>query len=176
MFLPAVFWPAGDGRQGGRWFLVPALLVVGAVFFLAWRGREGLLERFRRRMPAAAGTVAGALGAIRTLLGRPGSWGVMAGGGLAVWTGNIMTFYLAAAALGAPVPFTVAAAAFSLGSLAGVASGTPGGVGTTEAAAIIPLVHLGVPDDLALAAVLLARGIHYLSAILLGGVCALAGR
>ena len=97
-------------------------------------------------------------------------------GGTLVWLGNTLTFLVAARALGLEIPFLVAAAAFSLGSLAGVASGSPGGAGATEAAAIVPLVHLGYPDDLALASVLLARGIHYASAILLGGICALTGQ
>lgn len=174
VFLPGVFLA---GRAGAaRWFLLPALMVLAVVVLLAWRWREGLLEKLRQRMPSVAGNFTGTFRTARKLLARPGSWGIMVVGGTLVWMGNILTFMLAARALGLDVPFLVAAAAFTLGSLAGVASGSPGGAGATEAAAVVPLVHLGYPDDLALASVLLARGIHYASAILLGGICALTGR
>lgn len=174
VFLPGVFLA---GRAGAaRWFLLPALMVLAVVVLLAWRWREGLLEKLRQRMPSVAGNFTGTFRTARKLLARPGSWGIMVVGGTLVWMGNILTFMLAARALGLDVPFLVAAAAFTLGSLAGVASGSPGGAGVTEAAAVVPLVHLGYPDDLALASVLLARGIHYASAILLGGICALTGR
>jgi uncharacterized protein (TIRG00374 family) len=174
VFLPGAFLA---GRAGGtRWFLLPALAAVAVAVLLAWRRRERLLERLRERMPSVADNLTGTFRTARKLLARPGSWGIMVVGGTLVWLGNILTFLLAARALGLEVPFMVAAAAFSLGSLAGVASGSPGGAGATEAAAIVPLVHLGFPDDLALASVLLARGIHYISAILLGGICALTGR
>ncbi len=169
VFLPAVLLPAGGGPVT---FLILALMVLAVVFFAAWRVRERLLERLR---PTVADAVKGTFATARTLMARPRSWAIMAVGGMGVWAGNVLTFYLAAAALGAPISFSVAAASFSLGALAGAASGTPGGAGTTEAAAVIPLVHLGVAGDLALASVLLARGIHYLSALLLGGICALAG-
>lgn len=176
VFLPAALLPTGAGQGPGRWFLLPSFAVLGAFFFLAWRHRDGILERLRRRLPTMAEALTGVFRAARTVMGRPRSWALMALGGMAVWAGNVLTFQIAAAALGAPISFSVAAAAFSLGALAGAASGTPGGAGATEAAAVIPLVHLGVPGDLALASVLLARGIHYLSAIVLGGICALAGR
>jgi uncharacterized protein (TIRG00374 family) len=176
VILPGAFWSSRTGGGGDRWFLAPALVVLGAVFFLAWRRREQLLERMRGRMPRATDALVGTFRTARKLLARPAVWMVMAAGGSAVWLGNVFTFQLASAALGAEIPLAAAAAAFSLGSLAGVASGTPGGAGTTEAAAYLPLVALGVPEDLALASVLLARGLHYASAVLLGGLCALAGR
>jgi uncharacterized protein (TIRG00374 family) len=176
VFLPGAFLAERAGGLGVSWFVGASLLVVGIVLLVAWRRRERLVEGLRQRLPAMAEAVSGTFRTARSLLGRPRSWMVMVAGGALVWLGNIVTFQLAAAALGSAIPFSVAAAAFSLGSLAGVASGSPGGAGTTEAAAIVPLVHLGVAGDLALAAVLLARGIHYASAVLLGGACALAGR
>ena len=174
VLLPGAFLA---GRAGGTsWFLLPALAAVAVVVVLAWRRRERVLEKLRQRMPSMASTLTGTFRSARKLLARPSSWGIMVVGGTLVWLGNSLTFLVAARALGLEIPFLVAAAAFSLGSLAGVASGSPGGAGATEAAAIVPLVHLGFADDLALAAVLLARGIHYASAILLGGICALTGR
>ncbi len=174
VLLPGAF---RAGRAGGtRWFLLPALAAVAAAVLLAWRRRERLLEKLRERMPSLASNLTGTFRSARKLLARPRSWGIMVVGGTLVWLGNTLTFLLAARALDLEIPFMVAAAAFSLGSLAGVASGSPGGAGATEAAAIVPLVHLGYADDLALASVLLARGIHYASALLLGGICALTGR
>ncbi|MFQ5876665.1 MAG: lysylphosphatidylglycerol synthase domain-containing protein, partial [Acidobacteriota bacterium] len=89
---------------------------------------------------------------------------------------NGLPFQSAAAALGSSLRLPAAAAAFALGSLAGTLSGTPGGAGTTELAAMAPLVALGVPTDGALAAVLLARGVHYASCLLIGGAALLAAR
>ncbi len=176
VLLPGAFMagPAGGTRR----FLLPALaaVAVAAAVLLAWRRRERLLEKLRERMPSLASNLTGTFRSARKLLARPRSWGIMVVGGTLVWLGNTLTFLLAARALDLEIPFMVAAAAFSLGSLAGVASGSPGGAGATEAAAIVPLVHLGYADDLALASVLLARGIHYASALLLGGICALTGR
>lgn len=174
VLLPGAFLA---GRTGGTgWFLLSALAAVAVVVLLAWRRRERLLEKLRERMPSMARNFTGTFRSARKLLARPTSWGIMVVGGTLVWLGNTLTFLLAARALGLEIPFMVAAAAFTLGSLAGVASGSPGGAGATEAAAIVPLVHLGYADDLALASVLLARGIHYASALLLGGICALTGR
>jgi uncharacterized protein (TIRG00374 family) len=174
VFLPGAFVAERSG--GGRWLIAPAVAALAVVVAVAWRRRERLVEKLRERMPHAIDTLTGTFRSARKLLARPSSWAIVLAGGVLVWMGNILTFLLAADALGAEIPVLVAAAAFSLGSLAGVASGSPGGAGTTEAAAIVPLVSLGVPDDLALASVLLARGIHYLSAILIGGICALTGR
>ena len=95
-------------------------------------------------------------------------------GGAAVWVFNVLTFLLAGRAIGSGFGFGAAAAAWSLGSMAGVASGTPGGIGTTESVAIVPLIALGVPASDALAAILLARFIHYLSSVTIGGICFLA--
>jgi uncharacterized protein (TIRG00374 family) len=125
----------------------------------------------RRRLPAAAGTIQGAVAASRELLGRGRTFALMAGGGSVVWLASAVVLWVAGWAVGAEFSFGAAAAAWALGSFAGAVSGTPGGAGTTEGAAILPLMAQGIPKSEALAAVLLARGLHYLSALLIGGLC-----
>ena len=96
---------------------------------------------------------------------------LMVFGGSTVWLINVLVLWLTGRAVGVPFSIEAAASAWALGSLAGAVSGTPGGAGTTEGAAIIPLVQEGFGAPEALAAVLLARGLHYLSALLVGGAC-----
>ena len=173
-FVPAAVWGGGDRQRGGSgwsWGIAAAMLAP-ALYFL-WRHRAFLLERLRRRIPAVTGTVEAAVAAARTLLALRSTWAVMAVGGTALWVVNVWTYQIAAASLGASLPFSGAAIAFSLGSLAGTLTGTPGGAGTTEAAALAPLLALGIPADQALALILLARGVHYLGSLALGGACAL---
>ncbi len=172
--VPLAAWSGGAGRGRTAAYLLAALAVVAAIA-IALRGRRAaILDRIRARVPAAAGSVEQAVAAARAVLFRPRTWGVVAAGGAAVWLFNVLTFLLAGRAIGASFGLGGAAAAWSLGSIAGVASGTPGGVGTTESAAIVPLIALGVAPSEALAAVLLARLIHYVSAILIGWGCFLA--
>jgi uncharacterized membrane protein YbhN (UPF0104 family) len=172
-FVPAAVWGSGD-RQGSGWGWGIAAALAAPILYLFWRHRAFLLERLRRRIPAVTGTVEAAVAATRALLARRSTWAVMAIGGAALWGVNVLTYQLAAAALGVSLPFSGAAVAFSLGSLAGTLTGTPGGAGTTEAAALAPLLALGIPADQALALILLARGVHYIGSLSLGGACALA--
>ena len=173
-FIPAAVW-GGGGRQGDgsswSWGIAAALL--GPILYLFWRHRAFLLERLRRRIPQVTGSVGAAVAAIRALLALRSTWAVMAVGGVMVWGVNVVTYQVAAASLGVSLPFSGAAVAFSLGSLAGTITGTPGGAGTTEAAALAPLLALGIPADQALALILLARGVHYIGSLSLGGACAL---
>jgi len=174
-FIPAAVWGGGERQgesNGWSWGIAAALLAPALYFF--WRHRAFLLERLRRRIPAVTGAVEAAVAAARTLLALRSTWAVMAVGGAALWAVNVVTYQIAAASLGASLPFSGAAIAFSLGSLAGTVSGTPGGAGTTEAAALAPLLALGIPADQALALILLARGVHYVGSLALGGACALA--
>jgi uncharacterized protein (TIRG00374 family) len=173
-FVPAAVWGRG-GREGSAsgwsWGIAAALLA--PALYLFWRHRAFLLERLRRRIPAVTGTVEAAVAAARTLLALRSTWAVMAVGGAALWAINVVTYRVAAAALGASLSFSGAAIAFSLGALAGSVTGTPGGAGTTEAASLAPLLALGIPADQALALILLARGVHYVGSLALGGACAL---
>ena len=174
-FLPFAFWGQPSGGSRSRFALLAAGVALLAGCLVMWRRRASLVARLGRRSPALAETVEGAIGAAGTLVARPASWAILIAGGAAVWWANVAAYQLAAAALGSTIPFAAAAAAFSLGSLAGTVTGTPGGAGTTELAALAPLVALGVPSDLALPTVLLARGMHYALSLGIGGGCALAG-
>jgi uncharacterized membrane protein YbhN (UPF0104 family) len=176
LFLPVAFWGGPSGDPGNRRWLYAGGLLMAAGCAAAWWRRRSILERLRRRTPAIAGAVEEVIGAAGVLLRRPVSWAVMGAGGAAVYAANVVTFQVAAAALGWRMGFVEAAGAFSIGSLAGTVVNTPGGVGTTEAAATLFLQRAaGVPADVALAAVFLARGMHYLCSLALGGAAFLAG-
>src|SRR5262245_3029630 len=174
-FVPLVFW--GRGRGGARLFLglgIAALLIL--LVTIASRNRGGVLASWvRRRMPGAGAAVENGVAAARRALSRGATWLVLPVGGAAQWFFSVLAFALAGRAVGADFSLAAAAASFTLGSMVGVASGTPGGVGTTESAAIVPLMAQGVPAPTALAAVMLARLVQYVSAISIGGVCFLAG-
>lgn len=173
VYVPAALWGGGSRDGSSRYYFAAGAALLAPVLYLMWRRRGFLLERLRRRIPGMAGAVEGAVGAARTLLARRSTWALMAAGGAAVWAANVVTYQIAGAALGAPLRFSDAAIAFSLGSLAGTLTGTPGGAGTTEVAALAPLLALGIPADRALALILLARGVHYVASLVLGGLCAL---
>ncbi len=171
IYLPLALWVAPEGSPGD-WLLLglAGTASLSLIFLVMWRRRSFLLARMRGRMPKIAEALEGTVDAARRLLAHPATWRVVAVGGGAVWLANVLTFQIAAAALGYPLGFPAAAAAFAFGSFVGTMTGTPGGAGTTELAAIVPLVALGVPTEVALPTVLLARGVHYLCSILLGGI------
>lgn len=177
LFLPVAFWGGASGDPRGRLWLALAGVAIALAFALGWWRRDAILARMRGRMPALAEAVEEVMGAAKVLLARPPSWLLMAIGGALVYAANIVTLQIAAAALGWDMSFLVAAGAFSVGSLAGTVVNTPGGVGTTEAAATAFLqIAAGIPTDIALAAVFLARGLHYLFSLLLGGIAVAGAR
>lgn len=155
--------------------LVLAAIAILALLVPLWRCRRRIAEVLERLLPGATRALSGTLAVLRRTVAAPRTWGVAVSGATLVWIANIATYRLAAAALGAEIGFIPLAVAFSLGSLAGSASGTPGGAGTTESAALVPLVALGTPTDVALATILLARSAHYVSALVIGGASAWAG-
>lgn len=71
-------------------------------------------------------------------------------------------------ALGRPVGLATVVAVVALGNAAGLLSGTPGGVGTTEAAMIGCYVLLGVAQVDGVAGTFLFRGLHYLLVVGIG--------
>jgi uncharacterized protein (TIRG00374 family) len=174
IYLPLAFWVDPSHSSGDRVLLwVAGVAGLLLAFLVMWRRRTFLLARIRSRMPRVAVSLEETFGCARRLLARPDTWRVVAVGGGIVWLANVLTFQVASAALGYSLSFAAAAAAFAVGSLAGTLTGTPGGAGTTELAALAPLIALGIPTDVALSAVLLARGAHYLCSILIGGIIAL---
>ena len=131
----------------------------------AWlaRPREG-----RRGRLAEAGQAA--VRGTGVLLDDPvGLLGNLAGGlafvlltGLAQWA--------ALRAVGAPVPWWIALLAVAVGGATGMATGAPGGIGVTEVTQAAFLHSQGVPREVAIAGVFLARGLHYLVILAAGGL------
>jgi len=88
--------------------------------------------------------------------------------GIAYAVLNVGAQWLIFRALHQPVSFLVVFAAVSLGVAAGTLTGTPGGLGTTEAAMVAGFGILGVGRVEAAAATLLYRGLHYATVLAVG--------
>jgi uncharacterized protein (TIRG00374 family) len=81
---------------------------------------------------------------------------------------NVGAQWLVFLALGQPIDALVVFAGVSLGVAAGTLTGTPGGLGTTEAAMVASFAALGVDRVEAAAGTLLFRGLHYATVLGLG--------
>jgi uncharacterized protein (TIRG00374 family) len=92
----------------------------------------------------------------------------MAATGILIFALNVAAQSLVFESLGTHVPAAAVTAAVALGLAAGLLTGTPGGVATTEAAMVGLYVILGISDVEATAGVLLYRGMHYLLVLTLG--------
>ena len=165
--LPRALMPA---EAGGRLPLLLGSVVLGAllVVLVYPKGRAWLRSRLGRHLSRAATTVKGAVQAVPRVLARPATWAWVILCGPPVWYANAITIWMAGKAVGASFGMADAAAAWALGSLVGAATGIPGGIGVTEAFGSAALIEMGVPPGQALAAVLLGRALHYLSATLIG--------
>jgi len=92
----------------------------------------------------------------------------------AVLWGTAYVFFNAGAqwlifrALGLPVSALVVFSAVSLGVAAGTVTGTPGGLGTTEAAMVTSFTVMGVSPVVAATTTLLYRGLHYVTVLAVG--------
>lgn len=91
--------------------------------------------------------------------------------GAAFFVVNAAGQWLVFLALGAEVSFTVVLAVVALGAAAGVAVGTPGGLGAAEATMIATFTAFGVDRLDAAAASLLYRALHFGSILVLGLPC-----
>jgi uncharacterized protein (TIRG00374 family) len=81
---------------------------------------------------------------------------------------NSLAQWLLFRAMAHPVDLLTVLVAVTLGTAAGAFSGTPGGIGTTEAGMVLAYVALEVPKVEAGAGTLLYRGLHYLVIVALG--------
>ncbi|HKH48189.1 MAG TPA: lysylphosphatidylglycerol synthase transmembrane domain-containing protein [Thermoanaerobaculia bacterium] len=81
---------------------------------------------------------------------------------------NVGAQWLVFLALDQPISLLVVFAGVSLGMAAGTLTGTPGGLGTTEAAMVASFAALGVDRVDAAAGTLLFRGLHYATVLGLG--------
>ena len=175
--LIATAWTVG--RTGLSLAAAAALAAVAAGLFL-W-GRRGRFEtnplvRFlARRAERAEGRMQRfythgheAVHTFVRLLGRPPLHlraGLL---GLLYVVFNVGAQYLVFLALGQPIDLLVVFAGVSLGVAAGTLTGTPGGLGTTEAAMVASFTTLGVDRVEAAAGTLLFRGLHYATVLGLG--------
>jgi uncharacterized protein (TIRG00374 family) len=88
--------------------------------------------------------------------------------GTALFLANALAQWLIFRALGRDVGALAVVAVVALGNAAGMLAGTPGGVGTTEAAMVAAYGTLGVDRASAGAATLLFRGLHYALVVAVG--------
>jgi uncharacterized protein (TIRG00374 family) len=102
------------------------------------------------------------------LLARPGLHARAALLGVLYVIFNVGAQWLVFLALGQPIDLLVVFAGVSLGAAAGTLTGTPGGLGTTEAAMVASFAALGVDRVDAAAGTLLFRGLHYATVLGLG--------
>jgi uncharacterized membrane protein YbhN (UPF0104 family) len=164
---------------GQPWLLAVVVLAFGGLFALlhwqaAWLWAEARLARFPRLKPAA-GFVDTLYAGTRRLL----HWRIVGPAFLlavAAWTLEGVALALLVRGLGVQVATTAAVAAFCVGTIAGVASFLPGGLGPTEAGMVGLLIASGVPSAVAVAATLLARACTLGYGSLVGAVATLLWR
>ena len=109
-----------------------------------------------------------AVGVFVRLLGHARLHGSAAVLGLGFFVLNLFAQWLVFRALGIEVSALVIFAGVALGNAAGMLTGTPGGLGTTEAAMVGSFVAMGMNREDALAGTLLYRGLHYASILGIG--------
>jgi uncharacterized protein (TIRG00374 family) len=133
------------------------------VRFLARRAErdEGRLDRFFAHGHEAAGAFVRLLSS-RTLQAQATVLGT------AYFLVNIAAQWVMFRALGAPVSPFVVVAVVALGTAVGNLTGTPGGLGTTEVAMMASFKLMGVDAVAAAAGILLYRGLHYASILVVG--------
>tara|TARA_R110000868_G_scaffold262401_2_gene521113 strand:+ start:92004 stop:93002 length:999 start_codon:yes stop_codon:yes gene_type:complete len=73
------------------------------------------------------------------------------------WGASTLAFHTILVQMGADISFTQAMFIFSFATILGGATMSPGGLGGTEAAMVIALIALGIPEETAIAATLVIR-------------------
>lgn len=173
----ALLAAAGLAIVWGQVWVLPlvATAVLAGIAVLRWEalwGRlAGFFERKRRLAPAGRFLRTAARGA-KTLVG-PATLAPALLLGLVAWGLEGLALGVLLQGLGSPVPWATAVAAFCAGTLAGVVSLLPGGLGTTEAGMVGLLVAEGVGHDTAVAATLLGRACTLGYGALLGALASL---
>lgn len=175
--LVAVAWILGRPGLGAGALAACAVLAVAAVVLGSRAGNGSLAGFFARRAERASEGGRGerlyshgreAARTLETLVAerRLRLPAVLLGSGF--FLVSVLAQWLIFAALGRPESFWVVMPVVALGASAGMFTGTPGGVGTTEAAMVSLFGALGVDPGGAAAATLLFRGLHYASILALG--------
>jgi uncharacterized protein (TIRG00374 family) len=159
-------------------FAVLGVVVVGGIVWSRRRGpfeshpvvrflarqaerAEGGLQRVYAQGHEAAGVFVRLLGDSRMAIQA-------AALGTILFLANAVAQWLIFRALGQSVGVLPVVAVVALGNATGMLGGTPGGVGTTEAAMVAAYVALGVDRASAGAATLLFRGLHYAMVVIVG--------
>ena len=167
---------------GGAWALERRLLSIGAAVALAVVASI-VIRRARRKdaeaeLGLASPLFAGArhrierlapildhgretLRLVRQLFGKRSLFLRAVVWSAGVFVASTLAQWLLFVALGTDIGLLRVAAIVGLGGFAGALMGTPGGIGSTEAAMIAGFVALGVPRVDAVTAVFLFRGLHY---------------
>ncbi len=176
--LVAVAWTLGRPWLGAVAFAAFAVLVVVAFRAVSWAGKGSLGGFFARRAERASerggrgerlyGHGREAAETLETLVGEPRLRFPVVALGVGFFLLSAFAQWLIFAALGRTESVLVVMAVVALGASAGMLTGTPGGVGTTEAAMVALFGALGVGPGEAAAATLLFRGLHYASVLALG--------
>lgn len=138
-------------------------LVAGVLRYLEDRAerREGLVGRLFASSETAAKIYV-------RLAGSPGLWRLGSGLGVGVFAAVVAAQWAVFYSLGEVVAPLLVVTTVALGLTAGVLLGTPGGLGTTEAAMIALYGAFGVDRVDAASAVLLFRGLQFAVVLLLG--------
>jgi uncharacterized membrane protein YbhN (UPF0104 family) len=133
------------------------------VRFLARRaaGPTGRLQRLYAHGHEAAGTFV-------ELLANPALRAPALALGLLWFVVNGLAQWVVFLALGESVDVLLVLAVVALGNAAGILTGTPGGLGTTEAAMVAAFAALGIDRVEAGAGTLLYRGLHYVVVLAIG--------
>jgi uncharacterized membrane protein YbhN (UPF0104 family) len=145
--------------------LLGAAVVVTVAFAVFLRSRKRLTRWLARPRPGWRGRLA--LGTAQTLEGAgalasdPRALVIGLCGGIAFVLLAGIVQLAALYAVGHPVSPWLAILAATVGITAGSASGSPGGLGVTEATQVAFLQSQGVPAEAAAASVLLLRGVYY---------------
>lgn len=168
---------------GHAWFgvLAAAVLVLLIAVVVVWTRRspnffENPLVRFLARgVEKAEGRMQRlyahgheAVGVFVRLLGFGRLHGSAAILGVGFFFLNLFAQWLVFAALGIGVRPVVILAGVALGNAAGMLTGTPGGLGTTEAAMVASFETMGMDPVEAAAGTLLYRGLHYAGILMVG--------
>lgn len=170
------------GHEALAWAALGTLVVAAAI---AGRLLTGLQGEGRGRLAALLERRAGARGdagamqavyahgreavaVVRRLLGMPGLRRAALLLGILYVLLNAMAQWALFYAIGRPIDALTVLLAVTVGIAAGAFTGTPGGVGTTEAGMVLAYVALEVPEVDAAAATVFYRGLHYLVVLALG--------
>lgn len=157
-----------------------AVLVAAAVAAVVWSRRQGtgenpLVRFLARRAEQAEGRSQRlyshgheAVGVFVRLLSDVPLRGHAALLGTGFFILNVLAQWLVFLALGQRVDPMVTLIGVSLGAAAGMLTGTPGGIGTTEAAMVASFTALGLDPVDAAAGSLLFRGLHYAGVLAVG--------